>query len=1532
MNATDRSVLARLISKLSANHELNEDAANETVTDFIPVFIAEQGQKPKEFKMTSALMQDFISQIHSRYGINFDEESVKENIASNAMFQNNYRRYSKMIAAEKRNDNARLGNELSRVLSVYTSTDKINELKIRYNSKLWHFDPTKALNKDPNNEKLQAEKVQYGQYLQGVKRANRLLKYLNNNRINTRIDVDELNNGKLSVYLPEHNNTKVTLMADDPREIGEVTTWNNTYIFNQNQSQTADLKDMPPESIVDTILNPTNTINGISLFFRREGQPQHSNVLVKDLKVPIFVSSLSGASKSIKEANQEKSVLEEYQDDNGNDDADNIKITQHDKMAEIQARYRDVHYREIRTPEDIKAEHENHGLYATIVQQAKLLGLKDVRVFKNDHNVYKFNYMIESPDKKYSDFKRHNFGIIGGYIPPEKDGSNKLVVNGKLRGYSVPGMRGYIDTKTGELRVKRFSSIMREQVRKTMLDQLLNPHGNRSVQSYAALDNLYTTDAYSTIIQKGLNSPEYEQVLIKTLSKRLRLSNDDIKAANAYNEDPDHVKAQMKRLSDMPLVSNEARRAILASRDLRTIPTEWQKYVDREMTGIGTTMGASLFLGDDVAIKPNGALVAPNNRPYAETMLHKLPIFKYGKYDPIDRNIMAFNQAIRNVPLDKVNVAMMTLSGYTENDAAVVTEKYAHNHQIALPDGTKRDLKRGDKITDLHGNKSTISEIIDPNEKDPERQQKLAREIAIVKANPDLDVIINPYSSISRLNTGSIHEMQNNGITQLNNPQGYDIDLTHVSMGKEYYAVCLGQRVDEKTRVYTKEDFQTGQSRHFSHQLAAAAASADLPTTLKYVYNSKSNTGWAKFFDDLHVLGYDIDKQHQIGYLDYDAKDAIKMKMPTKEEIAEIAAKSPQERHKLQQSMFKDSFKSALAKSQKDGQNKPIIMTLQKPYKNMAGNITDKIVIPYNQVRADAELALSMGVQTNKTSSRTLNDMHRIYDYNCGIRQDVKPVYDENGKPVKTERGRIKTQRVYSPERATQLITNLSGRIKARDFGGDNIVKNDIYSVSMPDSATAVLTPDPNLDLDEVAVGPDIYKNLHLSYAQEGTALWRDPALRSGALRYFNVKMDKTLTGVAINPVNTKSLDADFDGDTVGLVPFHSAKAIQELEKQRPSHNLINKAAKSPKSYLETGLELQGSLYRQKDPTATNELDQPYVQPDTVRAIIKKGFQSDKAYGIGIDARTEESYLNSLSYFIESGAKGHCERDKNGVPLRDANNHIISKDLQQAQHYYDGERTAQDCHESMIGLSVKVDGVGPAGTIQQKLLWAGRDLNPTDVMDFTYLATQTILQSKHDGGKAREYIHDVLGPIPRVISGQRPEGNIDYQHPISTKEFEYYADDLYNQQLGLNVSDNTIKGVADIISDDKGHIINESKRTKNADLIDILAYKRGSVLSALDNAIAEDKKIASGRYTKCFSLPEDLCSNQVLGQYYKKEQKKQQKSDKHAELISQNKQAQTDKNAEEVAQSQQQEAAKSANKPNQVPSMSIKQDEGLDLM
>ena len=70
-------------------------------------------------------------------------------------------------------------------------------------------------------------------YFNGVVRANRLLKYLNNSRINSRVDINSKNPSELVAYLPEYGNMAVTLMSDDPYRIGNVNTWNTQLQFNQ---------------------------------------------------------------------------------------------------------------------------------------------------------------------------------------------------------------------------------------------------------------------------------------------------------------------------------------------------------------------------------------------------------------------------------------------------------------------------------------------------------------------------------------------------------------------------------------------------------------------------------------------------------------------------------------------------------------------------------------------------------------------------------------------------------------------------------------------------------------------------------------------------------------------------------------------------------------------------------------------------------------------------------------------------------------------------------------------------------------------------------------------------------------------------------------------------------------------------------------------------------------------------------------------------------------------------------------------------
>ena len=111
MDATQREAIARMISRASG-HEIDEDAAKETVEDFMPQFIAQYTDKPRTFKMDSNAMMDFMSQVRQKYNIPIrDDDYVRLNMADNAGFAKEYNVQSKIIAAEKQNANLKLGKK-----------------------------------------------------------------------------------------------------------------------------------------------------------------------------------------------------------------------------------------------------------------------------------------------------------------------------------------------------------------------------------------------------------------------------------------------------------------------------------------------------------------------------------------------------------------------------------------------------------------------------------------------------------------------------------------------------------------------------------------------------------------------------------------------------------------------------------------------------------------------------------------------------------------------------------------------------------------------------------------------------------------------------------------------------------------------------------------------------------------------------------------------------------------------------------------------------------------------------------------------------------------------------------------------------------------------------------------------------------------------------------------------------------------------------------------------------------------------------
>lgn len=97
-------------------------------------------------------------------------------------------------------------------------------------------------------------------------------------------------------------------------------------------------------------------------------------------------------------------------------------------------------------------------------------------------------------------------------------------------------------------------------------------------------------------------------------------------------------------------------------------------------------------------------------------------------------------------------------------------------------------------------------------------------------------------------------------------------------------------------------------------------------------------------------------------------------------------------------------------------------------------------------------------------------------------------------------------------------------------------------------SATCVWIPDPDLDVDQVALAPEVAENAGVTDGDH-VLVWRDPILRRGGIRYLEVKVDEGLDGcISVSPVIAQSMDGDFDGDSVAVVPVRTPAAQRECE------------------------------------------------------------------------------------------------------------------------------------------------------------------------------------------------------------------------------------------------------------------------------------------------------------------------------------------------------------------------------------------------
>ena len=687
--------------------------------------------------------------------------------------------------------------------------------------------------------------------------------------------------------------------------------------------------------------------------------------------------------------------------------------------------------------------------------------------------------------------------------------------------------------------------------------------------------------------------------------------------------------------------------------------------------------------------------------------------------------------------------------------------------------GTFRPLTRGDKLSDVHGNKVTIGIVIDRdmNLKDA-KGQDLLREVEIMKANPKLDVVFSPYSLLSRLNGGTVHELQD-GVTEdifipfENGGQGKT--LTN-AMGYMNLLVT-DLTVDNKSHAYTEADVAEGKGRLASGQYAWALESHGAEGMLHEIYG-RNDAAWATFREYLIATGLDMDSDGTltVGYTPQDFNE-VRIELDSQD------YETPDEF--LNEITDKGGFL-----------NIPFEIELKSGVK------TNKVPILSAALRQDTELidGTMRKSQFNNYYTHMFKQIKEFEDLN---RMDpLEDPTDELNRQKDMARLKENTQ-LYIDKAQTDIIDR---QFDGGANGKHSFIRDKIMGKRMQHSATGVAISDPRLPVGDVSMNQRFLDALD---AKEGdyAPVHRDPAWRKSAVDGRRLVLDNSVHGVGVNPVTMAQKDGDMDGDTLGVIRLRSREAIHELKENLGQHNMLTDDGSSDKRlYLADDQDFASAhaIAREKGDTRLDDLREVIevkAKSDNVNdrrqavehinEYVQIAFREHGYGGDYINLTSAETHYESLRQIVDRGAKGSLSK------------------LDEYAHYYDGKATREDAKDIQYAKGIQTDDTGLGGAVSQRLVSAMRNQGIDPALEVTYPVTQGILQIKHDSKHAKIVDGLLRNEIANLYKGTSSDGKAKF---VSKKSWAEDYHKVLTEKMGVDVNKELVDKVADVMADDKGYI------------------------------------------------------------------------------------------------------------------------------
>lgn len=284
---------------------------------------------------------------------------------------------------------------------------------------------------------------------------------------------------------------------------------------------------------------------------------------------------------------------------------------------------------------------------------------------------------------------------------------------------------------------------------------------------------------FQTVLDVTRNLPDFDnhpygQEILDTMKNKVVIS-------SRYQESNSLLAEHMGKADELGAIP------------LTMLDDDAEGIIDPYGTSNGSNLGVVFYLTDDAVINDDGS-ITPGEERFSKVG-KVMDEYNVGG-DNFNRQQMSFNAFLTSTDVDKQTVFVSEFGMWNSEDAAVMTSDLG------------KDYKTGDKIQDFHGNKSTVSVVLDDLTEEEIAERNLEHGKELADLNPHVDIITSPASLASRLNMGIIHEGVESETQDVTLPDGSvvkdgAIDLMYMKLPQTAEAKSKDYEMDTGSRRYS---------------------------------------------------------------------------------------------------------------------------------------------------------------------------------------------------------------------------------------------------------------------------------------------------------------------------------------------------------------------------------------------------------------------------------------------------------------------------------------------------------------------------------------------------------------------------------------------------------------------------------------------------------------------------------------------------------------------------------------------------------